>query len=160
MSIAVTVTLLPSRRLKAVAALLSVALTFTGFYCFQVHGQPLWLRVLTGVVCLVAATANLRQTRTLNARCWRIAIAGSGLFYCDTGTGAAGHHRGKFACELTSRSVLWPGILLLRLRRLDNDNMINLVILSDALCAEDFRRVSVACRWKLAQPTRSSVPKP
>ena len=48
-------------------------------------------------------------------------------------------------------SVIWPQMLLLRLRTLGDDNMINLMILSDAVSTDEFRRLSIACRWIVAK---------
>ena len=83
---------------------------------------------------------------------WHISISGQGRFHCTLpgeqpddliDVGPDDSH----SFELAAGSILWSGLLILRLKRFDDDNMINLVVLSDAVSEDEFRRLSVACRW-------------
>lgn len=53
---------------------------------------------------------------------------------------------GVAMANLLPDSTLWPHLLLLRLRTEDGRTR-NVVILPDSVRAEDFRALSVACRW-------------
>ncbi len=53
---------------------------------------------------------------------------------------------GVAMANLLPDSTLWPHLLLLRLRTEDGRTR-NVAILPDSMHAEDFRALSVACRW-------------
>lgn len=53
---------------------------------------------------------------------------------------------GSAVVKLLPDSTIWPHFLLLRLRD-ENHRIRNVLILRDCMSIEDFRALSVACRW-------------
>lgn len=119
-------------------------------------GHTLWLRMPAAVICLVSAVVIFLQVRRANLRHWRITVDGNGRFHCQLPQ--TQRTITDFQCELDVKTVIWPTALFLNLRRLDNDNMINLVILSDALDGDEFRQLSIACRWMMTRSTSKAAP--
>jgi hypothetical protein len=56
--------------------------------------------------------------------------------------------------QLMADSTIWPGLLLLRLRRQDL-RVTSVLILPDCVAADGFRALSVACRWIAAHNNRA-----
>ena len=118
--------------------------------------QTFWIRAILAIICLSTAVILFLHVRRINSRCWQVAVDGNGRFHCQLPKPE--RFLSHFHGELDNKTVIWPSALFLILRRLDNDNMINLVVLSDALDDEDFRRLSIACRWKMTHSTPKAVP--
>jgi toxin CptA len=149
MSIALTVVLRPSKILQISAIFFSVLLVFIVIHVGRDASLPLHFRLALTFLCLVSSSAIILYIRIYIKKQWHIAISGQGEFRCRLKTNALESKRTQVLHPycLTSGTTLWSQMLFLRLRRLDNDDMINLVIPSDALDKDEFRRLSVACRW-------------
>ena len=116
------------------------------------------MRFIIAGSCLVAALSGFywaAQTR----KTFRIDISDIGQIRLEEYIGA-----GRFSSlaeaakgnvvSLLPDSALWPHFLLLRLRGEDNQITV-LPILRDCVGSEEFRALSIACRWIAAQNNRA-----
>jgi toxin CptA len=164
MSIAVSAVVRPSRLLLAAIGamclcILSVAVT-VGFGA--VGELPFGSRVAIAVIC--AGTAFSCFFAAIQSRkTFHIDISGVGQIRLSQDNDAAGisgsrerpDQRGSGeVVQLLADSTIWPGMLLLRLAG-QNRRVTNLLILPDSLAAQDFRALSVACRWIAAHNNRA-----
>jgi len=80
---------------------------------------------------------------------WHIHIDNQGEIRCDVKSLSIASNDNDEVSHyvLNDGSTLWSNILFLRLRSLNGDSKINLVILSDSLDNDEFRRLSLVCRW-------------
>jgi toxin CptA len=99
----------------------------------------------------------------LGRKTFRIDISGVGQIRLVEDNDAAGFpeteqspdQRGSGeVMQLMADSTIWPGLLVLRLKRPDN-RITSLTVLPDSLPIDDFRALSVACRWIAAHNNRA-----
>ena len=99
---------------------------------------------------------GVRHRKTLH-----IDISGSGqirIAEVVLKTSCASEDRPHFRTDGTvvgvmGNSTIWPNLLMLRLR-MDDGRVVALPILQDSVSQEDFRALSVACRWIAARSGR------
>jgi hypothetical membrane protein len=149
MSIALSTLIHPSKILHFLAILFSIFLIFIGIYIAGDGPLPIFWRIFLVPICFIASIATLHNARRHNTKKWRITINQQGEFRCQMVTVSNKFQdlRSHPTYFLISGTTLWSCILFLRLRRAQGDTTINLVIFSDALSKDEFRRMSVACRW-------------
>jgi len=151
MSIAISFILHPSKILRFLAIAFSILLVLVAIYvgCFGVIPFP--LRVALVLLCLVGSIHNLITHFTASQRHWHIAVGGQGDFRCaiidSHGCAVNSSSSSSLSYRLAPGSILWSKILILRLQGQNDDNMLNLMVLSDAVSDDEFRCLSIACRW-------------
>ena len=156
MTIAIALVLRPSRLLQCITISFALLLTSVAVAIAGLSGHGIWLRTIAAVACMGAAAGLVWRVTLMNCRRWRITVDGHGRFHFQSPQSSATSV--SFSATLQPETVVWPSALFLVLRRRDNDNMINLVVLSDALGGDEFRRLSIACRWVMAHATSKAVP--
>lgn len=149
MSIALTVGLIPSKKLHLLAILFSILIIFIGTYIGNIEPLPIHWRAFLTIICFIASIINYLHIRSLNRKKWRIAVNRQGEFRCQLMMSDDESHDFGSLCPyfLIAGTTIWSGILFLRLQSCEGDAAINLVIFSDALNKDEFRRMSIACRW-------------
>jgi len=149
MSIALSVVIHPSKTLHLLAIFFSFLLAFIGIYMAWPGTLTIFWRTVFALICLITSLSNFHHSRRLSRKKWRIAINQQGEFRCQILT-LSNKSKDLQSCPpyfLTSGTTLWSGVLFLRLRRAQANTAINLLIFSDALNKDEFRRMSIACRW-------------
>jgi hypothetical protein len=118
---------------------------------------PFYPRLSIAGGCLFAALSGfyctVRQRKTFH-----IDISGIGQIRLMEYSGVASPSRlsgqdGGETVRLMPDSTIWPYLLLLRLQ-IGGNRITVLPILRDCVAAEEFRTLSVACRWIAAQNNR------
>ena len=144
MSIAVSALVRPSRLLRS--ALLMLAMANGGAAAVLVFGAPgsFQLQLLLAAACLLAALAAGRaaaQSGTTRG----IDISGPGQIHLTVqlSLGAAAP---RHPVQLLPGSTVWPTLLLLLLRDVDQGVLHVLIILPDSVSHEQFRKIGVAIR--------------
>ena len=152
MPIALSLVLHPSKKLQILALLFSVILLLVGIATGYASSFSSSLRIVVAALLVVSALVICWHVKTELQKHWAISITEHGEFHCHllSAHTEAFAQDGSEIRQLADGTVLWPKILFLRLQRLKDDNMINLVVLSDALSEDEFRRLSIACRWIVA----------
>jgi hypothetical protein len=149
MSIALTVVLRSSKMLQVFAIFFSILLMATAIHVGCNVSLAMYLRIVLSLICLTASLANIFCIDSYLKKQWHIAISGQGEFRCSLSANFL--EPGKMhllqSYYLAGGTTLWSKMLFLRLRGLNDDDKINLVIPSDALNKDEFRRLSIACRW-------------
>lgn len=155
MSIAVTVVVRPSRFLNALlrGMCLCVALVGIAIGFAWVGDLSLPFRIPIATACIMASTVCFYAK--YNRDMYQISISGDGQIRLSE-YGAVSDAKGHSVCEdasaevfpvsLQDNSIVWPLLLLLRLKA-DNEKTFIVPILADCLSASGFRSLSVACRW-------------
>jgi toxin CptA len=157
-SIAVSAVVHPSRILLSLVLLYGVFLLASAMLIgFSYIGDfPLYVCLfvifLTFLALSVALNWAVRQRKVV-----RLDISMNGQIRLVEHNGltgspslCAGEAGSGCVVQLMSDSVLWPGLLLLRLKT-EANHIIALPILRDSMNADAFRALSVACRWIAAQ---------
>lgn len=156
-SIAVSALIRPSRILFSLICLYSFALLIAAaMVAFSRIGDlPNAARILVVCLTFLAATTALiwaiRQTKTV-----RLDISTNGQIRLVEHIGLSAlpsseeKAAGNQVVRLLPDSVLWSGLLLLRLHTEEHRTIV-LPILRDSMTTEGFRTLSVACRWIAAQ---------
>ena len=156
MSIAVSAVVLPSRFLLVAVGGMCIGITlFAGLIGVGRIGElskPLSL--LISGSCILAAVSSFYRTGR-KRKTFRIDISDIGQIRLEEYTGS-----GKFSwraegaksnmVNLMPDSTIWTHLLLLRLRG-EDDQIKVLPILRDCVDDDDFRRLSIACRWIAVQ---------
>ena len=160
-SIAISVSIKPSRLLKiALAAMVLLSILVSSSIAFNLVGQlNTVMRSVLTVIGLVAAAkfcAELLKQRHTVA----LDIRGTGeiklratLPNVKDDIRAVIDASPAVVCSLAAGSVITPVILVLRLA--DNHGNINtLLIFTDSVTGDAFRRLSLACRWLVGHQKR------
>jgi len=151
MSIAISFVLHPSKILQFLAILLSILLIFVAIYVGYFALIPVFARSALAFACLLGSIFNLIIHYSAARRSWHIVVGGQGDFRCvalgPDGRSLKSSSGFGRSYKLTSGSILWTKILILHLQSLNDDNMLNLVVPSDAVSENEFRCMSIACRW-------------
>jgi len=141
MSIAISVVLKPSKILRFCAILFAFLLLFIGIYIGSLKTLPLLNQFVLIAICCFAACRSFLYNQKIAKTSWRINIDGQGQLRCQSNAQA------DAVFELAAGTTLWTQALFLRLHNQEKNVKINIVILSDALSKDEFRRLSVACKW-------------
>ncbi|HWJ94135.1 MAG TPA: hypothetical protein VNT33_05380 [Telluria sp.] len=147
MSVAVSVTVVPSRRLRALLAAFGVANLGAALAAGLLPGRFL-LAPATALACLACAAALLRRTAHFT-KTRRIDISGLGQFRLTVqqglGTNDTQNAPAGQPVTLAAGSTAWPQLLLLLLHH-EGGALTVLPVLPDSVTAEGFRALSVAVR--------------
>jgi hypothetical protein len=141
-SIALSVSIAPSRRLRAL--LLLAALAHAGTACSILSGalDVAWSWLLAGGAGVAAALCAAAATQPLNMR--RIDISKAGGLHLTVQQGLLDPGR---AVRLLPGSVLWGQLLVLRFGSIDAGTApVTVLVLPDSVGREAFRALSVALR--------------
>jgi toxin CptA len=154
MSIAVSAVIRPSRMLLALSACMALCVCLGGAAIAfgSVVDLPRPNRLVIGLACQMLAfgafSANLGSRKT-----FRLDISGVGQIRLMEYSGVApcslpetSPQEDAAVFRLVENSVLWPHVLMVRLESPGGGRRL-LTILSDCTGDEEFRAVSVACRW-------------
>ena len=161
MSIALSAQIVPSRLLQLAYCLMAAVLFITSIVLLRTAGVNHFLfsvNALLGAVCAIAsfalvAAAFRRQTAL------RIDVTGLGqihLVETCINAGAGSPTRSNAPGEvvrLCPGSTLWSSLMVLRLQSVSG-RITTLVLLPDSLSDDEFRSLSVACRWIAAKHGR------
>ena len=156
MSIAVSVVLHPSQFLLRYLRAFAVVLLIAGVSVACLDELPVVVRSVNVVLCWLGSAYLVVFSHRLHQRTGRLSVSGLGqLRYqsCLISLPVSKHslnQRNDPLFYLSSGTTLWPSVLFLRLRRPAHNSILNLVIFSDSLGLEDYRRLSVACHWIVA----------
>ncbi|MFM8468290.1 MAG: protein YgfX [Oxalobacteraceae bacterium] len=164
-SIATSVVAHPSRLLRCLMLAMSALLISVAVLLWQMPATEagLVLHQLLAMVCAAAALRLFYSVLTLTTS-FVIDIYGTGVIRLHhTGRVAAGtghfvsnDQQGGEVVQLLKDSTLWSSMMLLRLR-LANGQLVVIPVLSDAMSADAFRHLSIACRWIIRQDTSHDV---
>ncbi len=152
MSLALTATAYPSKKLRKYAILFSLLLILVGVFIAELPHLSVLARVVLATACFAVSGLNYFKINRLQQCVWQITIDSKGEIHCRRGDFCPrslkiNHVYPSNPYQLMHGTTLWHRTLFLRLRRLNDDEMINLVILSDALTHDEFRRLAIACHW-------------
>ena len=145
MSIAVSTVITPSRLLRFalggfvaanLGAAVALGLGLAGPFRLPMAGAG---ACLLAAAALAAALARSRKVR-------RIDISGLGQLRVTVQQGTGSNQTRTDFAELLSGSTVWPGLMVLRLRRADGV-VSALTLLPDSVEPGQFRRLSVAIRY-------------
>ncbi len=164
-SIAISIAIAPSRLqtiLFAGAALFCTLLALA-LGSGQVGELAVIARMAIALSPAIAAVMAVRLLRKKN-RWYRLDISGSGQIRlsllaeprsvpCHQGSAATEPVR-PILCRLATGTTLLRPLLLLRLQQ-QSGRIITLAIFRDSVSEDGFRRLSVACRWVVAQNYRT-----
>jgi toxin CptA len=142
MSIAVSAVIVPSRLLRfALASFVAANLAAAAALGSGLTG-PFRLPQMGACGCLLAAVALAASlARRQNVR--RIDISGLGQLRLTVQQGVGSNDTRTDVADLLRGSTVWPGLMMLRLRRADG--LVGAVaLLPDSVEPEQFRRLSVA----------------
>lgn len=144
MSIAISVVLHPSKILRFCTLTFALFLLFLGIYIGTLKSLPIANQSILIALCCFAAWRSFLYSQKIAQTSWRIHIDGQGQLRCQQ----ADSDSDPF--NLVAGTTLWTHALFLRLHHREKNMKINLVVLSDALSKDEFRRLSVACKWIIA----------
>ena len=163
--IATSVVVHPSRLLRALLLLMSALLFCAFVLLWQMAATEVRLVVcqLSALVCAAAALRvlyrALRPTKSFVidvSGTGAIRLHHTGQVAADAGHSVSNDQQGGEVVQLLKDSTLWSSMMLLRLR-LANGRVVVIPVLSDAMSADSFRHLSIACRWIIRQDTSHHV---
>ncbi|MCD6026851.1 MAG: flagellar hook-length control protein [Solimicrobium sp.] len=160
MSIAISVVLPPSRIVLSCTILFSFLLLFIGIYTSALKDLSILSRVALMMICSFAVWRVFVYHKKIAKLSWRINIDGQGQLRCHSNVCSNSfqslsssakvsqyHLEGGKPLKLMAGTTLWTRMLFLRLQDTKESTIIHLIILPDDLSKDEFRRLSVACRW-------------
>ncbi|WP_089399418.1 protein YgfX [Noviherbaspirillum humi] len=160
MSIAVSVTVVPSRMLRILSGMLCLSiLSAAGTIAFGYIGElsPVF-RITLALAMVFAALLGFYHTAR-QQKALHIDITGSGQFrIAEISSADASCMDASWPqvikmsrpCRLLESSTLWPCLLLLRLQEPEGKTR-TIRILPDSLEGDSFRSLAAACRWMAAR---------
>lgn len=159
--IATSVVIHPSCLLRCLLLAMSALLLSAALLLWETPATEarLVMHQLLAMVCVAAALGLLDRALTLT-KSFVIDISGTGVIRlnhtrqvaADTGHSVSNDQQGSEVVQLLKDSTLWSSMMLLRLR-LVNGQVVVIPVLSDAMSADSFRHLSIACRWIIRQDT-------
>ena len=152
MSPAVAVITNPSKKLHVLAISFSLLIIVIGIFLCHRGATFISLHTLSGLLCCLCGVFKLRSSRLMQQPCWQIRISAQGQIYCQRMRSGISPADPDFdLVNLERSSILHHKVLFLHFKRTNDNNMINLMVLSDALSRDEFRRLSIACHWLLCR---------
>ncbi len=118
------------------------------------HGTAIAAILLAGMPGWIASIAVAALVASLGREVWRNALkrsagAVAAIEIASDNVLSIQMRRGDWVeCEVRGDTYVLSFLTVLNLRRIDNGRGISVVILPDAIDAEDFRRLRVWLRWK------------
>lgn len=149
MSIAISVVLRPSKIVRFCTISFALCLLFIGIYIGSQNTIPVLNKFVLIATCCFAAWRSFLYSHKTAQTSWRIHIDGRGKLRCQS-TAKAGDVLKGNPLNIMAGTTLWTSALFLRLHNREENIQLNLVVLPDALSNNEFRRLSVACRWIIA----------
>lgn len=165
MSIALSITVQPSRALRFAARYMCFCIAVVG--CLVGFGMighfSFELRIFISIASLIGALFALFQLRHVG-KTFRLDISAIGNIrlrqYEDRNHAGmlrdSSSDDGGETVRLMEGSTLWPGLMFLHLQS-ECGRMTVLRILPDSISHQDFRALSVACRWIAARSNEPSI---
>ena len=149
MSIAVSAVIVPSRLLRFTLAGFVAANLGAAVMLGSGVGGPFRLPLVGACACLLAA-AVLGAALARRRKVRQIDISGLGQLRLTVQQGSGLEELRTDLAELQRGSTVWPGLMVLRLRR--EDGVVGaLALLPDSMEPGQFRRLSVAIRYIAAR---------
>ena len=145
MSIAISVILRPSKILRFCVISFVFLLLFIGVFIASLKTLSLFNQSALIALCGFAAWRSFSYNQKIAKTSWRINIDGQGQLRCQS------NMESDDVFALMAGTTLWTQALFLRLHNQEKNVKVNIVILSDALGKDEFRRLSVACKWIVAR---------
>ena len=161
MSIAVSVLLAPSQFLYRSLAAFAVVVFIAGGYIALFDVIPGVIRFSLLTLCWIASVRLFSCFRKLTNVFWQVDINMLGHVRCVSRCRAE-ISSGQISASIPSvssvysryyeirQATLWANGLFLRLHHADHGESITLLVLPDMLAGDEFRRLSIACRWIVA----------
>ena len=145
MSIAVSAVIVPSRLLRFALGGFAAANLGAAVALGSGMAGPFRLPLAGACACLLAGGA-LAASLALGRNVRRIDISGLGQLRVTVQQGVGSNETRTDTAELLRGSTVWPGLMVLRLRR--KDGVVSaLALLPDSVEPGQFRRLSVAIRY-------------
>ena len=144
MSIAVSATVAPSRRLRALLVLFGVAQLGAAGMVGVVLRDSFSLALLAALLFLVAAVCLLHSCK-IATKTRRIDISGLGQVRLTVQQGKRTSDAASVRVSLVPGSTVWPQLMLLLLRT-DSGALTVLPVLRDSVTPDQFRALAVAIR--------------
>lgn len=155
MSIAIAVVLQPSKIVRCCVMSFSLFLVMIGIYIGSLENYSYLIRCILTGICGLASWLSFLYNKKIAKTRWRLSIDGKGQLRCqpDSSLRAESFLSSQEInyLNLVTGTTLWPHALFLRLENREDNVMLNLVVLPDVLTKDEFRRLSVACRWIMAR---------
>lgn len=152
MSIAVSVTIRPSKRLTMAVYGMSVMIIggvlMTLFELLGNFSSETKLLMTVSGLLGVGIACNRFHAEQVG---WGIDISGTGVIRLwPQAGGRSGDDDGQVVYQMLPGSSLWPQVMLLRLRS-EAGQTVSVRILPDSVTVQEFRSLSVALRWIAAR---------
>lgn len=151
MSIALTVTVRPSRYLLVAMTILCGLALLVAFLAWEADPQQYSLgsRIGLAISCVVMSMTAFWQF-FFQRKAWTIDISGNGKIqiqeHAPTSTSNSAGKGAGIEVQLLARSTLWPLALFLHFSD-HSQRTTSIVVLRDSLDPEGFRALAVACHW-------------
>jgi hypothetical protein len=146
MSIALSVALHPSKIVRICVILFAVLLLSIGIYIATLKNLSILNQSGLVALCCFAAFRCFIYNQKIARTSWRIHISGQGQLRCQSNS-ETDDISDTPLLNLMPGTTLWTHALFLRLHNPEQNTKLNLVVLSDALSKDEFRRLAVACKW-------------
>ena len=147
---AVTVTTSASKKLQVLAISFSFSIILLGFYLGFLGTGTQVLRWASGLVCVVLGGIHLIGSGLDDQPRWQIAISAQGQITCHRiESSISTLATDSDLVTLSAGSILHHSVLFLHFKKTNDNNVINLMVLSDALSRNEFRLLSIACHCLL-----------
>lgn len=159
MSIAIAVVLRPSKLLRIYVSGFALFLILIAIYLGGLNTISGLCKFVLVTICVGTALKSILLGYNAAKATWQISIDGKGHFRCQPMTLKSNTRVANVVqdhvssglpmesiLDLVSGTTLWANILILRVKN-GNNEVSNLVILRDSLEKDEFRRLSIACKW-------------
>lgn len=151
--IAIAVVLQPSKTMRICIMLFAVLLLSIGIYIACLDTLSALNQYASMVACFFAAWRIHLYYQQITKTSWHMSIDGHGQLRCRSESlqRISSSEVDSNPMKLVAGTTLWAHALFLRLYNPKEKRTLNLVVLPDALSKDEFRRLSVACRWIIAR---------
>ena len=149
MSIAISAVLHPSKIARVCTITFALFLLLIGIYIGSLTTLPMLYQFALIATCCLAAWGSFLYSQKIAQASWCIHVDGQGKLRCQS-IAKAGDVLKRNPLNIMAGTTLWTHALFLRLNNQEENIRINLVVLPDALSKDEFRRLSVACKWIVA----------
>ncbi len=156
MSIALAVVIQPSKLLQLCVTLFASLLIVIGVYVTCLPHLSIFARSVLVAFCCFAVWRGFVYNQKVAQLSWRLIVSNQGQLWCQLNSLPSNSIQTKIflkstAVNLLAGTTLWANVLFLRLYNAEYETTINLVVFPDALSPDEFRRLSIACKWIVTQ---------
>lgn len=150
--IAIAAVLKPSKTMRLCATLFAILLLIIGAYigCLKTP-NPLNQYAFTAI-CFFAAWRIYLYQQQIAKTAWHMNIDGQGQLRCQSKPFSS-QALDSNPLKLGAGTTLWARALFLRIYNQKEKVTHNLIVFPDMISKDEFRRLSVACRWIIARQT-------